>query len=649
MNFANPAALWWALLAAPIVVFYILKIRLRREPVSTIIFWRQIFHEKQPRSIWQHLRHLTSLALQLAFLALLVGALVKPLLNWQTKNARHLVLVVDNSASMNATDVSPSRLEEARRLGYQAISGLGEADEMAIVAAGGQPRVVCGLTGHQRTLRRALESITASDAPTHVDEGVEIGLRLLAEADNREVIVLSDAGFSDAEKLREAHDVRLVSIGGKASNIGITRFQVRRSLADPVGFQILAEVQNYSPERTECRLEVTLGEDVVDVLPLKLEPGERWARVLDQQSAEGGTVLAKLTQDDALAADNEAWAVLPHTRRQQVLLVTPGNLFLQKVLEAIPLVELSVSKTAPDTLSDGAILILHKTLPAKLPAGRIIVIDPASGCDLWQDGDKLQNPIVVDQDRDSPLMAHLRLDNVVFPEARKLVFSEPPKILAKALEGDALYAAVTRPAGDVLVLSANLDEGDLPLRTAFPIMISNALNWFRGSQGELREALAAGTTTKIELPPAWRVSRGEPAAPDANATEVQSAAKTSALTPVVLRSPTGETQTLQARDGAVTIGPLDQRGVWTLAPAPAETSTTAGTATTKATAVEPLEIACNVACAEESDLAPRLSEEAQTASLAGRFGGQPLWLYLLLAAIALTSTEWFLYQRRWIS
>ena len=86
MNFANPAALWWALLAVPIVVFYILKIRLRREPVSTIIFWRQIFHEKQPRSIWQHLRHLTSLALQLAFLALLVGGVVKPLLNWQTKN-----------------------------------------------------------------------------------------------------------------------------------------------------------------------------------------------------------------------------------------------------------------------------------------------------------------------------------------------------------------------------------------------------------------------------------------------------------------------------------------------------------------------------------------------------------------------------------
>ena len=50
MNFAVPAAFWWAALAVPIVVFYILKIRMRRIPVSTIMFWQQVFEEKQPRS-----------------------------------------------------------------------------------------------------------------------------------------------------------------------------------------------------------------------------------------------------------------------------------------------------------------------------------------------------------------------------------------------------------------------------------------------------------------------------------------------------------------------------------------------------------------------------------------------------------------------
>ena len=51
MSFANPTALLWALLAVPVVVFYVLKIRLKRVPVSTVIFWRQLFDEKRRLSL----------------------------------------------------------------------------------------------------------------------------------------------------------------------------------------------------------------------------------------------------------------------------------------------------------------------------------------------------------------------------------------------------------------------------------------------------------------------------------------------------------------------------------------------------------------------------------------------------------------------
>ena len=154
MNLVNPAALLLAGLAVPIVVFYILKIRLRRVPVSTLLFWQQIFEEKKPRSLWQRLRHLLSLLLQLAFLALLVFALADPIFRWQQARARRLVLVVDNSASMNASDVLPSRLEAAKAEGRRLIDGMRLGDELAIIAAGPQPRVACGPTDHQRTLAR---------------------------------------------------------------------------------------------------------------------------------------------------------------------------------------------------------------------------------------------------------------------------------------------------------------------------------------------------------------------------------------------------------------------------------------------------------------------------------------------------------------
>ena len=115
MNLLHPLSLAWLGLAIPIVIFYILKIRMRRVPVSTTLFWRQIFEEKQPRSIWQKLRHLLSLLVQVAFLLLVVFALTEPIFKWEIREARRLVLVVDNSASMNAADVapSPSRLAKA--------------------------------------------------------------------------------------------------------------------------------------------------------------------------------------------------------------------------------------------------------------------------------------------------------------------------------------------------------------------------------------------------------------------------------------------------------------------------------------------------------------------------------------------------------
>ena len=72
MSLAFPLALAWAALAVPIVIFYILKIRLRQVPVSSTIFWRQIYDEKQPRSLWQVLRHLLSLLMQILLLLLLV-------------------------------------------------------------------------------------------------------------------------------------------------------------------------------------------------------------------------------------------------------------------------------------------------------------------------------------------------------------------------------------------------------------------------------------------------------------------------------------------------------------------------------------------------------------------------------------------------
>lgn len=616
MSFAHPTALFWAALAIPIVIFYILKIRLRRVPVSTTLFWRQIFEEKKPRSIWQKLRHVLSLLVQLAILGLLIMALAEPFFRWEILGAKRLVLVLDNSASMNADDVAPTRLAKAKEEARKVVSSLRFRDEMAVIAAGTEPQVLCGMTGHHRTLLKALDDIPATEGPTRVKEAVELARRLLIDQKNRKVIVITDGGFDDAEAIAKDEEVQVVAVGKNTGNVGITRFQVRRSLLDPIGYEILAEVMNFGEQPVECRLEMDLNDKAVDVVPLKLAPGGKFNQVFEKTSTDGGRINARLNRPDALLADNQAWAILPKREVRPVALVTPGNLFLVKVFEANASVRLSVAREIPSAPpASGTLTVFHRTIPEKLPPGPVMVIEPTGPCDLWQVGEKLQNPIITQQDKDSPLMAHVRLDNVLMPEARKLNLSAKAKVLAASVNGDPVYLAIERPEGKVLVLTVDLDKGDLPLQTAFPIMAANALGWFAGTKGELRESLASGSVTDWELP-----------------------GKAS----YALHSPDGRTLPLPTDGTKATLGPLDRCGVWTI--------DHAGTsADAKAEAKADFEVACNLADRRESDLRPpREWKTTSTAEQAG-FGGRPLWYILIMLAWGLVGAEWYLYQRRWIS
>ncbi len=316
-------------------------------------------------------------------------------------------------------------------------------------------------------------------------------------------------------------------------------------------------------------------------------------------------------------------AVLPRREIVPVTLVTDGNLFLEKVFEANPLVRLSVVKELPNGGPTPALTVWHRKIVTPLPPGNHLVIEPREATELWTIGDVLQNPVVEKQDKQSPLMTHIRLDNVLMPEARQIKFTAKGLALATALSGDPLYFAIERPEGKgkVLVLTVDLDKGDLPLQTAFPILVANSLGWFAGTHGELREALASGSVADIELP----------------------AGGAAGAESLDLVAPDGRKKSLPVAGGKVTVGPLDQCGVWSLRRAAAVTS--------KAVVDPPgLEVACNHSARSESDIrTPIDPSRAETASLGGGFGGWLIWFVLALAAGLLVVAEWFLYQRRWIS
>ncbi len=775
MSLAFPTALLLGLIALPILLLYVLKVRLRRIPVSTNLFWKQMFDEKPPRAWWRKLRHLVSLLAQLLILALLVFAVADPFFSWQSNNARRIVLVMDSSASMQAADVKPSRFEAAKQAALKVLDGVRESDSVAIVSASNRPEVVLGMGGHVPTLKAAINDLQPSDGVASLDQAIGLAKQLIGDHPHGQVIVMTDGCAdrvdkslkveqldslpeknavaaspnsessssegpkseapnseakdgstkedaakddgssqladkveSNAEATKETKvdstaqtedtkqaqkiDVQYVQFASQASNVGITQFQARRSLVDALGYQILVSVLNASDNEIQCRLDVELDSVPVDVLPLTLKPGESWTRTLEKTSLEGGTLSASLgkirlaseseqsttevskssqansrqsnsndsangdagaTAVNQLVVDDRAWAIVPPRKIQNVLVVSPGNLFLQKVFEANQLVKLTVVKELPTQWPADTIVVCHKLVPEKLPPGHLLIIDPESSCDLWTAGASLENPIITQQDDKSPLMTHLRLDNVLMPDARQLTFAQDAKIikLASTVTGDTVFAAQTNVSANVqaneqskrLILSVNLEKSDLAFRTAFPILVSNSLSWFSGGSGQLEMAIAAGGNAKLK-----ESSAAESTAIDSSSTATVETTKAPLTTETQQRWLVSPQKTVQLLGGGIT-GPLQKVGVWSIATglepggskAPAEDPLSSGTVLQS--------IAVNLASAGETDLRPNTDPSQAAAELQASWFTRPLWFYLAALVCILSLVEWCLYQRRIIT
>jgi len=484
MTFANPLALLWGLLAIPIVILYLRRIRLRREPVATDMIWEQVFAAQRARSLWQRWRHGVSLAVQLIVLLLVVVALAEPLI----PPPRRIVLIIDNSAGMNAADVKPTRLARAKQAAGRLITGLRNCDRMAILSAGGVVSVHCSLSSDHATLQEALDAVPATKGPNRMNAAVALARRVIADTPGGEIVVLSDGCFDGAAELAAADDVQLLRVGKRVGNVAVTRLRARRNITDPLRCQTLLRVSNFSEEPVECRLDVALDGRPLDSVPIKLAPDGRWQQVFEMTTPEAGRLRARLDDDlaedgDAWQDDNQATTHVPPAPVHRVVLVTEGNLYLQSALEANPLVELTVTDTPPQP-PKGTIVVLDGKVPNRLPDGPVLVVNPRGSCDLWQLGDALEDPTVAGQDEGAPLLTDVRLQNVLLPEARRLELTEKTRASARAVawtaDGTPLAFRVERPAGRVLVLCGDLQRSNLRLSTAFPIMMTNALSWLAG-------------------------------------------------------------------------------------------------------------------------------------------------------------------------
>jgi len=307
MKFTNPEALILAALALPVVLLYLRRVRPVRRSVAAGFLWEQVFGAPERRSAWWMYRHPVSLCVQLAVLGLLVVALAEP----HVRPPATLVLVIDNSASMSATDASPSRLERAKGLARERVAALGPDDRAAIVTVADTIRVRSALTNRPDLLEPALAGIEPTREGSRVWEAVSLVRRSFHGGRNQRIVVYSDGCFEGAAELAGQDGVELIVVGQRSDNLAITRLEARRCLDDPRRCQVLAEVTRFADEPVACRLALELDGRPIDAVAIELDSAGRWQRVFAMRAPEEGRLDARLDRPDVLREDNQASARVP--------------------------------------------------------------------------------------------------------------------------------------------------------------------------------------------------------------------------------------------------------------------------------------------------------------------------------------------------
>ena len=251
LQFLAPSRLWLLLLIPALVGLYLLLIQRKRNRNKQV--GRTMFDLVIPRDrTW--LRHL-AVGLSILSLLTLTLAFAKPKDEVSVPRERATIVVtIDVSLSMEATDVEPTRLEAAKSAARDFVNALPPKFNVALVSFAGTATTVVPPTLDRGAVTAAIENL-GPDRSTAIGEGIYTSLAALAQVppdpDNPDavvparVVLLSDGktqvGRTSDQAAQEARAQRVpihtiaygtadgyIEIGGRQEPVPVDKAELAR-------------------------------------------------------------------------------------------------------------------------------------------------------------------------------------------------------------------------------------------------------------------------------------------------------------------------------------------------------------------------------------------------------------------------------------
>jgi Ca-activated chloride channel family protein len=612
-----PLNFLFAALMGAIVLLYVLRLKRKERVVPSSLLWQSAIRDLQANAPWQKLQSSLLMWLQLGFLALAVLALVRPALKVLAAGGQTVAIVIDSSASMQATDVSPSRFEKARSEANRLVNALASSDSGTVIAAGAQTRVLSPLTSDKNALKRAVKVAEPADTGADLREAIVLAASLLKDKKNAQIYVLSDGATPPLQDLNVGNiGLQFVKIGTRSDNIALTALDARRGYGTSNRAQVFATLTNFSQRSQKVNLELSRDGDLVEVRPIdlpaakqsggELQPGQK-SELFDALPYDSGQFSARFELKDDLANDNIAYARLDPPQQLNVLL-TADNLFLEKALNVDPNVRLFTGSPRSGTVYD--VVVCDGSVPANLPDTNQLIFNTFTPLSPVEKIGVAPQPSVADYDRTDPVTRYAPWNDLKFAQSLAVKLKPWGRALVEA-QNTPLIVAGERGTKRVIWCGFDVRESDFPLRVAFPIFITNSLRWLSAPRG------GSGLTEGASL----RAGQPIPILAPQNAREI------------TVKAPGGSTEKVAVRsdepilyNGAARVGLYTAtNGNWSQ------------------------NFAVSLLNKSESDLTPRdalkFGEKNAVKSENRARTNRELWGYLIALALCVLGLEWWVYHR----
>ena len=237
MTFTSPERLWLLAAVAALAVAYVLLQR-RRSRYAVRLPGLALLAQVAPRLGWR--RHVASVALLLSMTGA-TAAFAEPRAAVEVPRERATVVVaLDVSLSMAATDVDPDRLTAAKGAAVEFVEGLPERFDVGLVAFSGSASVAVAPTQDHAAVAAAIEDLAMGNG-TAIGEAVAssltavAGTRTGAEDVPAHVVLLSDGantvgrpvGVAAEDAVAAVVPVSTIAYGTQEGEVLVERQRIR--------------------------------------------------------------------------------------------------------------------------------------------------------------------------------------------------------------------------------------------------------------------------------------------------------------------------------------------------------------------------------------------------------------------------------------